>query len=154
MIYLGDNWPAEYRGHLFTHNLGGHQINRQVNRPLGSGYDTVHEGHDTLFCTDPMYVAVDLQYGPDGAVYFIDWYDRQHCHNPNTLAAPEKDLEAEVAHFDTDEDLQAALVALLHPSLRTETDLDKQVEQLGWYKAELKKKLASTQDKADLAKAE
>lgn len=84
MIYLGDNWPAEYRGHLFTHNLGGHQINRQVNRPLGSGYDTVHEGHDTLFCTDPMYVAVDLQYGPDGAVYFIDWYDRQHCHNPNT----------------------------------------------------------------------
>jgi hypothetical protein len=29
-------------------------------------------------------VAVDLQYGPDGAVYFIDWYDQQHCHNPNT----------------------------------------------------------------------
>lgn len=84
MVYLGDNWPPEYRGHLFTHNLGGHQMNRQVNRPMGSGVDTVHEGHDMLFCTDPMYVAVDLQYGPDGAVYFIDWYDRQHCHNPNT----------------------------------------------------------------------
>ena len=84
MIYLGDNWPDEYRGHLFTHNLGGHQINQQINKPLGSGYDTVHEGHDMLFCTDPKYVAVDLQYGPDGAVYFIDWYDMQHCHNPNT----------------------------------------------------------------------
>lgn len=84
MIYLGDNWPDEYRGHLFTHNLGGHQINQQINKPLGSGYDTVHEGHDMLFCTDPKYVAVDLQYGPDGAVYFIDWYDQQHCHNPNT----------------------------------------------------------------------
>ncbi len=83
MIYLGDNWPDEYRGHLFTHNLGGHQINQQINKPLGSGYDTVHEGHDMLFCTDPKYVAVDLQYGPDGAVYFIDWYDMQHCHNPN-----------------------------------------------------------------------
>jgi putative membrane-bound dehydrogenase-like protein len=84
MIYLGDNWPDEYRGHLFTHNLGGHQINQQINKPLGSGYDTVHEGHDMLFCTDPKYVAVDLQYGPDGAVYFIDWYDQQHCHNPDT----------------------------------------------------------------------
>ncbi|HWN97253.1 MAG TPA: hypothetical protein VNT99_19635, partial [Methylomirabilota bacterium] len=84
MIYLGDNWPDEYRGRLFTHNLGGHQINQQINKPLGSGYDTVHAGRDMLFCTDPKYVAVDLQYGPDGAVYFIDWYDQQHCHNPNT----------------------------------------------------------------------
>ncbi|PYI88028.1 MAG: hypothetical protein DME26_04330 [Verrucomicrobia bacterium] len=84
MIYLGDNWPAEYRGHLFTHNLGGHQINHQINRPLGSGFDTVHAGRDLLFCTDAKYVAVDLQYGPDGAVYFIDWYDQQHCHNPDT----------------------------------------------------------------------
>ncbi len=84
MIYQGDNWPDEYRGHLFTHNLGGHQINQQVNRREGSGYDTVHAGRDLLFCSDPKYVAVDLQYGPDGAVYIIDWYDPQHCHNPNT----------------------------------------------------------------------
>lgn len=83
MIYLGDNWPETYRGHLFTHNLHGHQMNHQVNRRLGSGFDTVHAGQDMLFCTDPRYVAIDLQYGPDGAVYVIDWYDQQHCHNPN-----------------------------------------------------------------------
>jgi putative membrane-bound dehydrogenase-like protein len=83
MIYLGDNWPDEFRGHLFTHNLGGHQINHQVNRPLGSGFETVHAGRDQFFCTDPKYVAIDLQYGPDGAVYVIDWYDQQHCHNPD-----------------------------------------------------------------------
>ena len=29
-------------------------------------------------------VAVDLQYGPDGSVFVIDWCDDQHCHNPNT----------------------------------------------------------------------
>ena len=84
MFYLGDNWPAEYRGHLFTHNLHGHQINQQVNRRLGSGFDIVHAGRDLFFCSDPKYVAVDLQCGPDGAVYSIDWYDQQHCHNPNT----------------------------------------------------------------------
>ena len=84
MIYLGDNWPDEFRGHLFTHNLGGHQINQQINQRLGSGFNTVHAGRDQFFCSDPKYVAVDLQYGPDGAVYVIDWYDQQHCHNPNT----------------------------------------------------------------------
>lgn len=84
MIYQGDNWPDEYRGHLFTHNLGGHQINHMINTPLGSGFDTTDVGQDLAFCTDPKYVAVDLQYGPDGAVYIIDWYDQQHCHNPNT----------------------------------------------------------------------
>lgn len=83
MIYLGDNWPEEFRGRLFTHNLHGHQINQQVNRPWGSGFDTVHAGRDHLFCADPKYVALDLQYGPDGAVYINDWYDQQHCHNPN-----------------------------------------------------------------------
>jgi len=84
MIYLGDNWPDEFRGHLFTHNLGGHQINHDLNEREGSGFKTVHAERDMFFCSDPKYVAVDLQYGPDGAVYVIDWYDRQHCHNPNT----------------------------------------------------------------------
>src|SRR5262245_11458571 len=83
MMYLGVNWPDGIRGHLFTANLVGHQINQQVNRRWGSGFDTVHAGRDQFFCGDPKYVAVDLQYGPDGAVYIIDWYDRQHCHNPN-----------------------------------------------------------------------
>ena len=56
---------------------------RHFDRRLGSGFDTVHAGRDQFFCSDPKYVAVDLQYGPDGAVYVIDWYDQQHCHNPN-----------------------------------------------------------------------
>lgn len=82
MIYLGDNWPAIYRDHLFTHNLHGHQLNHQRNERQGSGYETFHAGYDLLFAPDPTYVAVDLKYGPDGAVYMIDWSDTQHCHNP------------------------------------------------------------------------
>jgi putative membrane-bound dehydrogenase-like protein len=82
MIYLGDNWPATYRDHLFTHNLHGHQINHQVNVRTGSAYETFHAGHDVSFVPDATYLPVDLQYGPDGAVYAIDWSDTQHCHNP------------------------------------------------------------------------
>ncbi len=83
MIYLGDNWPPEYRNHLYSHNLHGHQINRQFNVRRESGYETLHAGQDTAFVDDPKYVAVDLKYGPDGSVYIIDWVDQQHCHSPH-----------------------------------------------------------------------
>ncbi len=86
MVYLGDNWPAKYRNHLFTHNLHGHRINHQANRRDGSSFDTVHAGYDMLHCSDKQYIGVDLQYGPDGAVYINDWYDPRHCHTPNTDA--------------------------------------------------------------------
>lgn len=82
MIYLGDNWPDAYRDHLFTHNLHGQQINHQHNVRQGSGYETFHAGYDMLFAPDPTYLPVDLNYGPDGAVYMIDWCDHQHCHSP------------------------------------------------------------------------
>ncbi|MES2705253.1 MAG: PVC-type heme-binding CxxCH protein [Verrucomicrobiota bacterium] len=82
LIYQGDNWPDIYRNHLFTHNLHGHQMNHQVNVPQGSGYETMHAGYDMLYTPDPRYIAVDLQTGPDGAVYIIDWCDQQHCHTP------------------------------------------------------------------------
>lgn len=83
MLYLGDNWPDIYRDHLFTHNLHGHQINHQVNRRAGSGFNTIHEGNDVFYCEDLRHIGIDLKYGPDGAVYTIDWYDQRLCHNPN-----------------------------------------------------------------------
>ena len=83
MIYLGDNWPDSYRDHLFTHNLFGHQVNHQVNVRRGSAYETFPEGFDLWCSPAPDYMAIDLQTGPDGAVYAIDWCDLQHCHNPD-----------------------------------------------------------------------
>lgn len=83
MIYNGDNWPAIYRDHLFTHNLHGHQINHQHMVRVGSAYETFHAGYDLLHSADESYIPVDLQTGPDGAVYVIDWTDTQHCHNPD-----------------------------------------------------------------------
>ena len=82
MIYQGANWPAQYRGRLFTNNLHGHQINQQILVRSGSGYEAMHAGADLMWTPDPRYMAVDLQSGPDGAVYIIDWYDQQHCHTP------------------------------------------------------------------------
>ena len=55
---------------------------------------------------------------------------------------PEADclnLDAEVGHFDCQEDYQAALVALLHPSRRQDDQMEQQLTQLGWYQEELAK---------------
>lgn len=82
MIYQGANWPAQYRGRLFTNNLHGHQMNQQILVRSGSGYEAMHAGSDLMWTPDPRYMAVDLQSGPDGAVYIIDWFDQQHCHTP------------------------------------------------------------------------
>jgi putative membrane-bound dehydrogenase-like protein len=81
-IYLGDNWPKEYRNHLLTHNLHGHQLNHQINRREAGGYNSIHAGSDMFLCSDPAFVGVDLAVGPDGAVYMSDWVDIRHCHNP------------------------------------------------------------------------
>lgn len=80
MVYLGNNWPEEYRGDLFTHNLHGHQLNRETLAQRDSAYLASSHGQDTLYTPDKKYLAVDLKYGPDGAVYSIDWHDTQQCH--------------------------------------------------------------------------
>jgi putative membrane-bound dehydrogenase-like protein len=79
MIYLGDNWPAEYRGHLFTFNMHGYRANQEILERTGSGY-VGHHGKDFLFLADKWFRGIDLGYGPDGAVFAIDWSDTGECH--------------------------------------------------------------------------
>jgi putative membrane-bound dehydrogenase-like protein len=80
MIYLGDNWPDSYRGHLFTLNLHGHRMSHDVVEPKGSGVVVKH-AKDFLFANDTWFRGLDCQYGPDGGVYVSDWTDTGECHN-------------------------------------------------------------------------
>lgn len=81
LIYQGDNWPAPWRGRLYTHNLHGGLINVEAIEPARSGYVVRHVETEFWRAGDPWFVGVALRTGPDGAVYMIDWYDRQHCHH-------------------------------------------------------------------------
>ncbi len=78
-IYLGDNWPQSYRGRLLTLNLHGRRVNVERLEREGSGYVGRHEP-DTLQAADPWFRGIDLSYGPDGAVYVLDWSDTGECH--------------------------------------------------------------------------
>jgi putative membrane-bound dehydrogenase-like protein len=86
MIYLGDNWPDSYRGHLFTLNLHGHRMSHDVIEPNGSGVVVKH-AKDFLLGNDTWFRGLDCQYGPDGGVYVTDWTDTGECHNYDKVDA-------------------------------------------------------------------
>lgn len=79
MIYYGDNWPKEYRGKLFTLNLHGRRINVERLERYKSGFVAKREP-DIFQAADPFFRGIDLTYGPDGAVYVLDWSDTGECH--------------------------------------------------------------------------
>jgi putative membrane-bound dehydrogenase-like protein len=82
IIYQGGAWPEQYRGKMFMSNIHGHRLNIDILAPKGSGF--VAKPHpDFLLSHDSWAMFVNLQSGPDGNVYVIDWYDRQSCHTGN-----------------------------------------------------------------------
>jgi putative heme-binding domain-containing protein len=80
MIYLGDNWPEQYRNTIFMCNTHGRRLNNDRLVRSGSGYVGVH-GADFFFANDPWFRGIDLRYGPDGGVYISDWTDLGECHD-------------------------------------------------------------------------
>jgi putative membrane-bound dehydrogenase-like protein len=84
MVYLGDNWPDEYRNCLYTCNLHGNRVNRDSLQRRGSGYVARHEA-DVLLANDPWFRGMSVKYGPDGGVYVSDWSDTGECHNYETV---------------------------------------------------------------------
>jgi putative membrane-bound dehydrogenase-like protein len=86
MVYLGDNWPANYRNALLTCNLHGTRVNHDVLERRGSGYVARH-APDFLRSNDTFFRGLELQYGPDGGVYLSDWSDTGECHDYDGVVA-------------------------------------------------------------------
>jgi len=80
MIYQGDNWPAQYRGKLFTINLHGRRLNQENLVREGGGYVGKH-GPDFAISDDKWFRGIDVCSGPDGGVFVLDWSDIGECHD-------------------------------------------------------------------------
>jgi putative membrane-bound dehydrogenase-like protein len=80
MVYLGDNWPDDYRQRIFMCNLHGNRINQDILKHRGSGYVAQH-GKDFLLANDSWFRGLSLLYGPDGGVFISDWHDTGECHD-------------------------------------------------------------------------
>jgi len=79
-IYLGDNFPAEYRNTLFTANIHGNRLNNDGLARTPSGMKGVRR-KDFLFANDSWFRGICVKCGPDGALYVSDWCDTGECHN-------------------------------------------------------------------------
>lgn len=79
LIYLGDQFPAEYRGKLLMNNIHGNRMNMDILKPRGSTFTASH-GKDFMRAGDPWYRGLHIRLGPDGSVYMSDWYDPRACH--------------------------------------------------------------------------
>jgi putative membrane-bound dehydrogenase-like protein len=80
MCYLGESWPADYRGKLIIGNIHGQRLNMDIPVREGSGYVGKH-GNDFLNFNDTWSQTLNQLYDQDGNVLIIDWYDKNQCHH-------------------------------------------------------------------------
>lgn len=87
-----EGWPAEFTGNLFIGNVMTSRINRDRVEWRGSS-PVGHEMPDFMSTDDPWFRPVDLKWGPDGALYVADFYNRIIGHYEVPLTHPGRDRE-------------------------------------------------------------
>ena len=79
-IYLGENFPKEYRNTLFTCNIHGNRLNNDGLEHTADGMRGVRR-NDFWFGNDPWFRGICVKQGPEGGLYVSDWSDTGECHN-------------------------------------------------------------------------
>jgi putative heme-binding domain-containing protein len=92
VYYAGDMFPEEFRDNIFVGNVMTCRINRDTLEPHGSTL-IAKEAADFLSSDDPWFRPVDIQLGPDGAIYVADFYNRIIGHYEVPLTHPGRDHE-------------------------------------------------------------
>jgi putative membrane-bound dehydrogenase-like protein len=75
-IYRGDLLPAEFKGNAFTCDPTGNLIHREIMQPAGPTFTSraAYEGKEFLASPDEWFRPVNMELGPDGALYVVDMY--------------------------------------------------------------------------------
>ncbi|MCB1096895.1 MAG: c-type cytochrome [Verrucomicrobiae bacterium] len=89
--YTADsNWPAEFRDTLFVGNVMTSRVHRDKVVFNGASPKAI-EQPEFLTSSDPWFRPVDIQMGPDGALYVADFYNRIIGHYEVPLTHPGRD---------------------------------------------------------------
>ncbi len=92
VYYDAQQFPPEFRDVLFVGNVITNRIHCDRLSWQGSS-PTVAKVEDFLTCDDPWFRPVDVQLGPDGALYVLDFYNKIIGHYEVPLTHPERDRE-------------------------------------------------------------
>lgn len=105
IFYGGDLFPEEFHNNLFTGEVAGNLVHRDVliHDPKKTVFTAKRaddeQDKDFLMSTDMWFRPTNFTVGPDGALYLIDYY-RQHVETP--LSIPE-DLKEEMDFMEGDD---------------------------------------------------
>ncbi|MCA9024209.1 MAG: HEAT repeat domain-containing protein [Planctomycetaceae bacterium] len=90
-IVSSRNFPKEMQGDYLLNNCIGFQGVLQYRvKDEGSGF-FAEPIEPLLRSSDPNFRPVDLQFGPDGALYLIDWFNPLVGHMQHSLRDPKRD---------------------------------------------------------------
>jgi hypothetical protein len=92
-MYVHDTtWPAELQDHVFIGNVMTSRLNHDAISWHGAS-SKGKELPDFLSTDDPWFRPVDLQWGPDSALYVADFYNKIIGHYEVPLTHPGRDRE-------------------------------------------------------------
>ena len=104
-FYLADGFPESFYGSVFTGDVAGNLVHRDIIKPLKNSptFQSMRpadeQDHEFLASTDSWFRPANFAIGPDGMLYVIDMY-RQHIETP--LSIPE-DLKLEMDFYAGDD---------------------------------------------------
>jgi len=90
--YAADHFPASYHGSIFIGNVVTSRINLDALKWTGASPTAIAQT-DFLASDDPWFRPVDIELGPDGALYVADFYNRIIGHYEVPLTHPGRDRE-------------------------------------------------------------
>jgi putative membrane-bound dehydrogenase-like protein len=156
-IYDGDAFPKEYAGNVFTGDVSGNLVHRDILRPDGASFlaRRAKENVEFLASTDVWFRPCNFANAPDGNLYVTDIY-RQVIEQPESI--PEE-IRKKIDFFNGDRLGRIYRIAPNHPQRRgdlkpnlgaaTSADLVKQLANAnGWHRFTAHRLLLERQDRA------
>jgi putative membrane-bound dehydrogenase-like protein len=90
-IVSSRHFPPEAQGNYLLNNCIGFQgVLQHTVKDAGSGFEG-EEIEPILFSSDRNFRPTDLQFGPDGALYIVDWFNPLVGHMQHNLRDPNRD---------------------------------------------------------------
>ncbi|RUL86143.1 azurin [Tautonia sociabilis] len=86
------NFPEEAQGNYLLNNvIGFHGVLQYTMREEGSGF-AADPVEPLLRSSDTNFRPVDLEFGPDGALYLVDWFNPLIGHMQHSIRDPNRDV--------------------------------------------------------------
>ncbi|WP_247237868.1 PVC-type heme-binding CxxCH protein [Telluribacter sp. SYSU D00476] len=91
-VVSGRHLPESWQGSVITNDFRANRINRFKLEEQGSGYAS-KQVEDLLWTDHVAFRPVDINLGPDGAIYVADWYNPIIQHGEVDFHDPRRDQE-------------------------------------------------------------